>query len=185
MSPRSALVVSVAVLVSMVAGGCSSGPSSPDAAEAAAVVRQGLGADDRVEECLTDGFAASSDARSALGTGGGASPEEQTALGEVLGACLPPEELGTLVTAAVAGAVGGTTPEQEACVRATVVELPAEDRTTLLVGLVLSGDADLSQLDVDLGEITSGILTTCGVTLDPAPGPEGTVAGDSSGVSTP
>ena len=124
----------------------------------------------------------------ALSTGGDASTEQRDALLGVLETCISPTVLAGLVATAVTGGVE-TTDGAATCLRGAVEELPSERRAVLLVGLALSGDGEVTQLDIDLGSVTSELFDRCEIAPEPAEpsrvGPGATVTEGSSSASTP
>ena len=160
-------VVVLGLLAGLVAG-CSSTPD-PEAAtpdEAAQVVTSGFELDDAAHDCLRDAFETTDGAAAALTLGGSAPERQRTALTGVLDRCVTAEAFADITARSVAEGVAGTTRDQQACVHQAVLDLPAERRTTLMVGLALSGDAQPDDLDVEVGEITQDLFDACDVTLD-------------------
>lgn len=176
--------------LSIAVAGCASTPAGPPPADAARVVASGFGLGTDTEACLEPAFAADDGSTAALALGGEATTAQRQRFLTSLEVCITPSDVADIVATGVAGGVSGTDADDEACLRAEVLALPADRRGVLLVGLALSGDGTVTRLDQDLSEITTTLFEACGVGSD-APGSgtggpaEPPVAGDGSAVSTP
>lgn len=174
-------------VVSLLVGACSSEPGGPPPQEAAEVVTSGFGFGGDVRQCLLRAFEDDPSATAALAIGGSASTGQRQALLAVLEACIAPEDLAEVVASSAAAGIPGTDEAEQACLRGAVLGLDDERRGLLLVGLVLSGDGTPDQLDVDLGGVTDGLFTECGVAFEPEPTPpdeEQPSTADDAGPST-
>jgi len=180
--------VLVAVVVGVLATACRSSPDAPSADAAAQTVASGFGLSTDDRPCLQQAFSDNPDARVAMATGGESTTAQRESLRGVLETCISPTELAAIVARDAAGAIPGADPARQECLRSTVDGFDPDTRAILLVGLVLSGDGAVTQLDVDLSSVTSKLFSACNVQQDsPSPdgGPTPSVDGAGSAVSTP
>ena len=148
------LAVVVAVGASCGSGGGSSDQPDdrPTADEAARVIAEGFGLDDAAQRCLREAFD---------------SEHIRSAVAAALDGCISPESFADAVAVAVAGAVPGGTPERDACLRGAVLALEPDQRSTVMLGLVLSGDTEIDELQTERAQIVQGLYDECDVSLTP------------------
>jgi hypothetical protein len=177
-TPRRALTAALALSVVLTLTACASSGGAdderPTPEEAAEVITSGFGLDGDAGGCLRERFAADGGegARTAMVRGSRASDDQRQALAGVLDACITAESFADAVAAAVAAGVPGATPERDACVRGEIEGLDPAERSTLMLGLLLSGDLQLDELQVERARITQDVYDACDVT--PSTDPPGT-----------
>jgi hypothetical protein len=173
-TPRRVLTALAAVGLAVALAACGSDSSAdaerPSPEEAASVIRSGFGLDEGAATCLQSQFEgeAGDAATTAMLRGSDSSDTQREALSTVLDACISAESFADAVAVAVAAAVPGSTPERDACLRREVLALGPDERGTVMLGLVLSGDTEVDDLQTRRAEIVQGIYDQCGVSLTPA-----------------
>jgi hypothetical protein len=172
-TPRRVLVALGALGLAVALAGCGSDSAAdaerPTPEEAASVIRGGFGLDEGAAACLQSQFEgeAGDAATTAMLRGSDSSDSQREALSTVLDTCISAESFADAVAVAVAAAVPGATPERDACVRREVLALGPEERSTVMLGLVLSGDTEVDDLQTRRAEIVQGLYDACGVSLTP------------------
>jgi hypothetical protein len=164
-------VIGLLVLLALGLTACSSSPPSttpsPDAAAASVATDFRLPDDQR--ECLRREFDADPGAARALDPTASATEADLERLGTVEQRCIAPETLAASVSASAAEGIATMTSEQTACMRLAIVALSPTEQRLLMYGLtapaVQQGD---SPAIADLGRVTNGLLTTCGISADPS-----------------
>lgn len=150
---------------------CSSSASSrtpsPDAAAGGVAGDFRLPDDQR--ECLRREFEADPGAARALDPTATVSDADLERLGTVEQRCISPEALASSVATSAAEGIVTMTPAQQECLRLGVVALSPGDQRLVMYGLtapaVQQGD---SPAIADLGRVTNGLLTTCGISAGSA-----------------
>jgi hypothetical protein len=159
------LVAAVLATLLLSGGACSSNKGSDDvsASDAANTVAVFFSVSDDQRACLEQHFGEQADARRVFSSQGVASDDDLRAFGEVEAACVPAETLAAALTAGADASFGGTlTDTQKTCLAEVVTALDDGDRTTLLVGLVLSESGALDGADIaEMGQVTGGLLQAC------------------------
>jgi hypothetical protein len=173
-TPPRGIVAAIVLCVAAALASCGSSDDGTDAErptadEAAEVITSGFGLDVATGECLQERFGGDDgdDAITAMVRGSRSEDGQRDALAGVLEACISAESFADAVGVAVAAAVPGSTPERDACVRGRIGALDPDQRRTVMLGLVLSGDAQVDDLQVQRAEIIQGVYDECGVSITP------------------
>jgi hypothetical protein len=97
--------------------------------------------------------------------GSQASDSQRAALAGVLDGCISAQAFANALAVAVAAAVPGGTPERDSCLRGAVLALEPGQRSTVMLGLVLSGDTEIDELQTERATIVQSIYDQCDVSL--------------------
>jgi len=146
---------------------CSSSPAkaSVDPKEAAQTIGSAYSLSDDQIACLEKGFDKNHAATRPLASDGAASDDDLRALGNVEMACIPNETLAAAIVGGASEALANLTAADKTCLDGAVRALDDTDRTTLLVGLVVSTALNEAQT-AELGKVTNGLLGGCHISLD-------------------
>jgi len=155
------------VLCLLIGVACSSSQdkASVDPKEAAQTIGSAYSLSEDQSACLEKGFDKNHAATGPLASDGAASDDDLRALGNVEMACIPEETLAAAIVGGASEALGTMTAADKTCLDGAVRALDDTDRTTLLVGLVVSTALNDAQT-AELGKVTNGLLGSCHVSVD-------------------